>query len=86
MKRLFVIPGTRGTGVADALLLSIESLAATNGCKKLCFETGTRQPEAIHVALRHGYIRIKPYPPYPGDPLALCFAKTINTLLDTGRG
>lgn len=85
VKRLFVIPEARGTGVADALMLSIESLAAKNGGKRLCFETGTRQPEAIHVVLRHGYTRIRPYPPYPDDPLALCFAKTVNARIDTGR-
>ena len=73
VKRLFVIPGARGSGAADALMISIESLASEIGAKLLCFETGTRQPEAIHVVLRHGYTPVKPYSPYYDDPFARCF-------------
>jgi GNAT superfamily N-acetyltransferase len=75
VKRFYVVEKCRGTGVADGLMSSIGRLAESVGSRMLCFETGTRQPEAVHVALRHGYARIKPYPPYSDDPFALCFAK-----------
>jgi putative acetyltransferase len=77
VKRLFVVPEARGTGVVDALMQAIESVAVEKGGRRLRFETGERQPEAIHVALRHGYKRIKLYQPYTDDALAQCFAKTI---------
>ena len=87
VKRLFVvIPEARGTGVTDVP----DAVHRISCCEErwqrtMYFETGTRQPEAIHVVLRHGYTRIRPYPPYPDDPLALCFAKTVHARIDTGR-
>ena len=78
VKRFYVTEQCRGAGVADALMSGIGHLARSAGCSLLCFETGTRQPEAIHVALRHGYLRIMPYPPYADDPFALCFAKALK--------
>jgi putative acetyltransferase len=78
VKRLFVIPEARGTGIVDALLISIEIIAITNGAQWLFFETGVRQPEAIHAVLRHGYCPINAYPPYHDDPFAQCFAKQLE--------
>ena len=77
LKRMFVLPEARGTGAADALMISIETVALTVGAQLLCLETGLRQPEAIHVAHRHGYTHIAPYPPYLEDPFAQCFAKNL---------
>lgn len=77
VKRLYVVRECRGTGVTDALMSAIEDLAGSIGAKLLCFETGTRQPEAAHVVLRRGYAHIRPYPPYPEDPFAICFAKPL---------
>lgn len=78
LKRLFVIPEARGTGVIDALLNAAEGLAVELGAELLCLETGERQPAAMRVALRHGYAPIPPYPPYLDDPFARCFAKRIT--------
>jgi hypothetical protein len=77
VKRLFVIPEARSTGAVNVLMRAIESLAVSIDAKLLLFETGTRQPESISVAVRHGYRLIPPYPPYLDDPFAQCFAKKI---------
>jgi GNAT superfamily N-acetyltransferase len=80
VKRLYVVRKCRGTGVVDALMSAVEDLAGSIGAKLLCFETGTRQPEAARVVLRRGYAQIKPYPPYPEDPFAICYAKPLARL------
>lgn len=77
VKRLFVLPEARGTGAVDVLIAAVHVHAAGLGARLVRFETGTRQPEAISVALRHGYIPMEPYHPYVDDPFARCFVKVV---------
>ncbi len=77
LKRMFVAPDARGTGVATALLRTAEQTAAGLGATRLVLETGPRQPDAIALYEKHGYTRIPNFGPYINDPLSLCFAKDL---------
>ncbi|MFC0680483.1 GNAT family N-acetyltransferase [Lysobacter korlensis] len=78
LKRMFVAPAARGAGVATALLTTLERTAVDLGVSRLVLETGPRQPEAIALYEKHGYVRIPNFGPYINDPLSLCFAKDLS--------
>lgn len=55
VKRMYVRPGARGTGVAPALLARIAEAARAEGRTVLRLETGTRQHAAIRLYEREGF-------------------------------
>jgi putative acetyltransferase len=55
VKRMFVRPAGRGSGVAQALLAHIEDAARTAGVPWLRLETGIRQPAAIRLYESAGF-------------------------------
>ena len=79
VKRMFVIPGYRGRGIARRLLASLEHLAQARGYSVLRLETGARQPEAIALHEAAGYRKIAPFGEYVGDPDSICFEKQLPT-------
>jgi putative acetyltransferase len=77
VKRMYVEPAARGTGVATALLRALEDRARAFGIARLLLETGTGQPDAIRFYQREGYEPIEAYGPYTGEPLSRCFARDL---------
>ncbi|MEV6645073.1 GNAT family N-acetyltransferase [Amycolatopsis sp. NPDC051371] len=77
VKRMYVEPAARGTGVATALLRALEDRARDFGIARLLLETGTGQPDAIRFYQREGYEPIEAYGPYAGEPLSRCFARDL---------
>jgi GNAT superfamily N-acetyltransferase len=57
IKRLWVAPAHRGTGIARALMRRIEEVARQQGHSSLRLETGSRQPEAMALYDDSGWIR-----------------------------
>ncbi|PZG09976.1 GNAT family N-acetyltransferase [Micromonospora craterilacus] len=77
IKRMYVTPPARGTGVATAILHALEQAARDAGVRTLLLETGTAQPDAMRFYEREGYRRIANFGPYRGEPLSVCYARDL---------
>ncbi|WP_408631811.1 GNAT family N-acetyltransferase [Micromonospora palythoicola] len=77
IKRMYVSPPTRGTGVATAILRALEQAAHDAGVRTLLLETGTAQPDAMRFYEREGYRRIDNFGPYRGEALSVCYARDL---------
>jgi GNAT superfamily N-acetyltransferase len=78
IKRMYVIPPARGTGVATAVLRALESAAAERGWPVLRLETGTAQPDARRFYEREGYRRIPLFGVYEGSALSVCYERRLG--------
>ncbi len=78
IKRMYVVPAARGTGVAVGVLRALEVRARAAEVRRLVLETGTLQPEAIRFYAREGYERIDNFGPYAGAPQSVCFARDLE--------
>ena len=77
VKRMFVDAACRGRRIGAALLRELERHARAFGYVRMILETGIRQPEAIRLYEREGYIRIPAFGRYVGNSLSVCFGKTL---------
>lgn len=77
LKRMYVRPGYRGSGVAPLLLDAAEDAVRERGLPRLILQTGHLQPEAVRFYERSGYHRIPIFSPYESLPLSNCFAKDL---------
>jgi putative acetyltransferase len=77
IKRMFVDPSSRGTGVSTALIDRLEQFGRERGYRRLVLETGDQQPDAIRFYTREGYERIPNFGYYIDSALSLCFAKQL---------
>lgn len=77
LKRMFVHPASRGTGIATAVLMELEGWAQELNCKKLILETGQAQPEAIALYKRNKYIPMPNYGQYAGVENSVCMFKNL---------
>ncbi len=78
IKRMFVSPDHRGTGVSVAILERLEQFAVDRGYARLVLETGDQQPDAVRFYEREGYTRIPNFGYYADSAHSLCFAKPVN--------
>ncbi|TMR24668.1 GNAT family N-acetyltransferase [Nonomuraea turkmeniaca] len=77
LKRMYVVPGHRGRGIATSLLSALEELARGLGYHRLRLATGLRQPEAIALYERCAYTLTEPYGKYVDAPLTRCYQKAL---------
>lgn len=77
VKRMYVLPGFRGKGVASRVLSELEKWAGELGFQKCVLETGLRQPEAIALYTKSGYKMIPNYGQYAGMENSRCFEKFL---------
>ncbi|WP_243855076.1 GNAT family N-acetyltransferase [Diaminobutyricimonas sp. TR449] len=77
IKRMYVTPAHRGTGISVAVLEAIEAYSRESGLSKLVLETGTLQPDAMRFYEREGYTRIPNFGAYIGSELSVCYAKSL---------
>ncbi|RVU34672.1 GNAT family N-acetyltransferase [Hwanghaeella grinnelliae] len=78
MKRVFVADTARGLKLGNKLLQAIEQKVAAKGLTILRLETGIRQPEALGLYRRAGYVEIAPFGDYDPDPLSVFMEKTLE--------
>jgi GNAT superfamily N-acetyltransferase len=78
IKRMYVAPRMRGTGVAADVLRALESAADERGWRTLRLETGTEQPDAMRFYRREGYREIPLFGSYIGSSLSVCFERELR--------
>jgi GNAT superfamily N-acetyltransferase len=78
IKRMFVEPDARGSGVADALLAAVEQRAKDDGAQRVVIHTGDRQKAALRFYERHGYTPIDVFAPYESVTYSRCFEKALR--------
>lgn len=79
VKRMFVAPEQRGSGVSVAILRALERDALLRGWERLVLETGDQQPDAVRFYTREGYERIPAFGHYVDSAASLCFGKPLRT-------
>jgi putative acetyltransferase len=84
VKRMYVVPARRRSGVAGAVLAALEGEAGRRGWTLLKLETGTEQPDAMAFYERHGYRRIPGFGHYAGSELSVCYERALSP--DTTNG
>jgi putative acetyltransferase len=77
IKRMYVVPELRGTGVATEVLRALEKAATDRGWHTLRLETGTEQPDAQRFYHREGYREIPLFGNYVGSTLSVCFERQL---------
>lgn len=77
LKRFYVDPGHRGTGVADALVGALAEHAAARGARVLRLETGDRQHAAIAFYRRHGFRTVARFGPYVHSATSVCMERRL---------
>lgn len=77
VKRMYVSPENRGKGIARLLLGALEAWAKELGYGKCILETGKKQPEAIALYEKSGYVRVSNYGQYQGIENSVCFEKNL---------
>lgn len=77
VKRMYVQPASRGKSIAIQILTELETWAKELGMSKTVLETGQKQPEAIALYFKAGYLRTANYGQYIGIENSLCFEKLL---------
>ncbi|MPZ72055.1 MAG: GNAT family N-acetyltransferase [Nitriliruptorales bacterium] len=78
LKRMYVRPEVRGTGLARQLLAGLEEAAAAAGYEQLWLETGGSQPEAVALYESSGYGPIARFGQYAWAPDQRCYGKVLE--------
>lgn len=78
IKRMFVRPETRGTGLGRELLMVLELAANQFKLPYLRLETGVKQPEAIGLYRSAGFREIGPFGDYELDANSLFMEKILK--------
>jgi putative acetyltransferase len=77
IKRMFVTPLKRGTGIASFILKELENWAKELGYTEVVLETGNKQHEAIRFYQREGYTVTGNYGQYIGMETSICMKRHL---------
>ncbi|WP_200977650.1 GNAT family N-acetyltransferase [Echinicola sp. 20G] len=78
VKRMYTVMNFRGKGIASVVLAELEKWAKELNYKRCILETGLKQPEAIKLYEKNGYLLIPNYGQYIGVSNSRCFEKTLK--------
>ena len=77
LKRCYVVPQHRGTGVAGAILDALVAEATVAGATVLRLETGVHQHAALRFYRRHGFHDIPRFGRYVDSARSVCLARHL---------
>lgn len=77
IKRVFVLPDYRGCGLSAKLMDFLENELRDRGVGLLRLETGVRQPEALGLYRKLGYLERGPFGAYRPDSLSVFMEKRL---------
>ena len=77
IKRFIVDTTTRGQGIGRKILAAMVDLAKKEKLPRVCLETGTLQPNMIHLAKSLDFVERAPYGNYPDDPWSVFMERTL---------
>jgi len=77
VKRMYTLPEHRGKGLAAQVLRELEGWAVELSYSGCVLETGKKQPEAIRLYEKSGYLVIPNYGQYAGVDNSICFQKLL---------
>jgi len=79
IKRMFVHPNLRRSGVASLIIEELEKWSRELGYYTCVLETGTNNPKAVALYNRLGFEVIPNYGQYKGVDTSICFRKKLET-------
>jgi putative acetyltransferase len=77
LKRFFVTPDKRGSGVADRVMATLLTYAAGRGVRLLRLETGDKQQAAQAFYRRHGFVEVPRFSPYENSETSVCMQRSL---------
>jgi putative acetyltransferase len=77
IKRMYVMPEYRGLKIGRRLLEELETKVKADGLKVLRLETGVRQPAALRLYEKAGYLRRRAFNGYRDDEYLSVFLEKI---------
>ncbi len=77
LKRMYVDPAYRGSGVATLMLRTLEDDARARGWDRLVLETGDTMLPAQRFYAREGFTPIPLFGHYVDSDLSLCYEKVL---------
>ena len=86
LKKLFVSPAARGTGLGRALVRALVEHGRAAGLRRLVLQTGVEQPEAIALYADAGYRPVAGYGIYACSAGAVFLGKQLHGAPDGGGG
>ncbi len=82
IKRLFVRDHYRGRGLSNAIMQYLETELQARGITLFRLETGVKQPEALGLYRKLGYLERAPFGEYQADPLSVFMEKQIEKAIE----
>jgi N-acetylglutamate synthase-like GNAT family acetyltransferase len=79
VKRLYVVPYARGSGVASSILAALEGHAHAHGFSVITAEAGSVQTDGRSFYESAGFSVIPNFGPYVGMQHSQCYAKTLDS-------
>jgi putative acetyltransferase len=76
--RIYVRPTFRGRGIADRVLARLEDLARDRGARVLMLRCGPRQPHALALYERNGYVRRAVFAYHREHPTNIFYEKILQ--------
>jgi putative acetyltransferase len=77
IKRMYVVPDARRTGLSRLVLAAIEQRARERGITRLRLETALAFTAAVNLYRSSGYAEIPPYGEYAGNPISYCMERRL---------